>query len=70
MTLLESLKSILLPGHTLTIKALSKDSYFRDYNKINKQSHLAYKKGGLCVGSLRKCFPHFRRKLRTGYHLK
>lgn len=34
MALLEDLQSIVRPGHTLTIRALDKDSYFR---KLNKQ---------------------------------
>lgn len=42
MTLLESLKSILLPGHTLTIKALDKDCYFRDCNKKHKDNKYLY----------------------------
>lgn len=42
MTLLEDLKSILLPGHTLTIEALDKDSYFRDCNKKHKDNKYLY----------------------------
>lgn len=43
MTLLEDLKNILLPGHTLTIEALDKNSYYKDWNKTSKNvKHLYY----------------------------
>lgn len=42
MTLLEDLKSILLPGHTLTIKALDKDNYYKDWNKTSKNVKYLY----------------------------
>jgi len=42
MTLLEQLQNILKPGHTLTIKALDKDCWFRTWNKTSKDVKHVY----------------------------